>query len=278
MKSPLDTNALPPDLAARFAALRAPSSPPKPTSSPPGPTSSHFENVEQRLKRLETPTKEEVERGVQVAVKGVPVRRLSRRLSGMTEASDDEGDEAVQRFLAEAQAVPSSPPLPSPPSLEPSSPSSPRARAGRTVPALGPSLLDTLSGVEVQFFRPSLGPSTGDVAPSSFGIGREEDDLIRRLRDELKVEEKTNKRDEEGTKEWEKRMEGLRGVAAGPARSAGLTEDALGVPPDLGELEKAVKRKQRKTRRRAADDSSEESDDTSSEASSDSADSVDSEA
>ncbi|KAL7339940.1 hypothetical protein BJY59DRAFT_231808 [Rhodotorula toruloides] len=204
----------------------------------------------------------------------MPVRRLSRRLSGLTEAGDDEADEA--RFLAEAQAAPSSPPLPSPPSLDPSSPSSPKARAGRTVPALSPSLLDTLSGVEVQFFRPSLGASTGDVAPSSFGVGGEEEDLMWRLRDGLSIEEKTRKRDEDGTKEWEKRMEGLKGVAAGPARSAGPVGDALGVPPDLGELEKAVKRKQRKARRRA-DDSSEESDDTSSEASSDSADSVESE-
>lgn len=108
MRSPLDTNALPPDLAARFAALRAPSSPPKPSSSSlPGPTSPcvhlqplrdhadawahrerQSESVEDRLRRLETPTKEEVERGVQVAVKGVPVRRLSRRLSGLTEVRE----------------------------------------------------------------------------------------------------------------------------------------------------------------------------------------------
>lgn len=178
---------------------------------------------------------------------------------------------------SELNLSPSQPPLPSPPSLDPSSPSSPKARAGRTVPALSPSLLDTLSGVEVQFFRPSLGASTGDVAPSSFGVGAEEDDLLRKLRDELSVEEKMRKRDEEGTKEWEKRMEGLKGVAAGPARSAGPTGDVLGVPPDLGELEKAVKRKQKKAKRRAAGDSSEDSDDTSSEASSDSADSADSE-
>ncbi|BGP27997.1 hypothetical protein JCM10295v2_006984 [Rhodotorula toruloides] len=193
----------------------------------------------------------------------------------MSEASDDEGDYAAQRFLAEAQAAPSSPPLPSPPSLDPSSPSSPKTRAGRTVPALSPSLLDTLSGVEVQFFRPSLGASTSDVAPSSFGVSGEEDDLIRRLRDELSLEEKTRKRDEEGTKEWEKRLEGLKGVVAGSARTAGPEGDALGVPSELGELERGVKRKQKKARRSTADDSSEASDESSSEESTDSADSVD---
>lgn len=107
--------------------------------------------------------------------------------------------------------------------------------------------------------RPSLGASTGD---SSFPLaGEEEDELIKRMRDELRVEESTQKRSEAGVDEWEKRLEGLRGVVEGRPRKWEEDEriaKSLGEVPELGELEKELeKRRQKKREKKESEDSEE---------------------
>lgn len=151
--------------------------------------------------------------------------------------------------------------LPSPPTVQPVR--APGARARQSIPSLSPSLLDTLSGVEVQFFRPSLGAATGDLDVADakrFEAGSAEDDLIRRLRDELNLEEKVNSRKGASTSGWAARLEGLKGVVAGgPAGQAG----SIGTPPDLGELERQLRKQQRKRdRRRGATANDSDEDDT----------------
>lgn len=120
--------------------------------------------------------------------------------------------------------------------------------------------------MEVQFFRPSLGAATGDLDVADakgFEAGSAEDDLIRRLRDELSLEEQVNSRNEASTSGWDARLEGLKGVVAGGPVAAGQA-GAIGTPPDLCELERQLKKRQRKRDRRrgATDDDSDEEDET----------------
>jgi len=112
--------------------------------------------------------------------------------------------------------------------------------------------------------RPSLGASTGD---SSFPLaGEEEDELIKRMRDELRVEESTQKRSEAGVDEWEKRLEGLRGVVEGRPRKWEEDEriaKSLGEVPELGELEKELeKRRQKKRVKKGSEEDCEETDES----------------
>lgn len=118
--------------------------------------------------------------------------------------------------------------------------------------------------MEVQFFRPSLGAATGDLDVADakgFEAGSAEDDLIRRLRDELSLEEKVTSRNEAITSSWDARLEGLKDVVAGGPVAAGQA-GSIGTPPDLGELERQLKKRQRKRDRRkgATDDDSDEDD------------------
>jgi len=62
--------------------------------------------------------------------------------------------------------------------------------------------------------RPSLGAVTG-VSQFESEEDSEEGELMRRMRDELDIEDSTRKRREEGVGEWEKRFEGLKGVGEG---------------------------------------------------------------
>ncbi|GAA5982774.1 hypothetical protein JCM10908_006779 [Rhodotorula pacifica] len=273
MRDPVDTTALPADLAARFAALRTPAassadsdSAPASSRSPTSPQNSDTHDLlERRLEQLSTPTKSQVESGVKVEMKGFsPSSTQPDRSSGDNSIPDDE----VERYLADLQTPPTdgddSITLPSPPSVQPSR--VPLARARQSIPSLSPSLLDTLSGVEVQFFRPSLGAATGDldVGAKGFEAGSAEDDLIRRLRDELQLEDKVNSRNEASTSRWEDRLEGLKGVVAGVP--AATQPGGIGTPPGLGELERQVKKRQkrreRRERRGSGDDSSTDEEDT----------------
>jgi len=107
--------------------------------------------------------------------------------------------------------------------------------------------------------RPWLGASTGE--DSSFPLANEEEDeLIKRMRDELRVEESTQKRSEVGVEEWEKRLEGLRGVVGGRPRKWEEDErvsKSLGEAPELGELERELEKRRRKKREKKEDESEE---------------------
>ncbi|GAA5908749.1 hypothetical protein JCM5296_005759, partial [Sporobolomyces johnsonii] len=202
MKPPLATNALPPDLAARFAALRAPSRPPQDGEREKEEGQSL--DFDERLKKLEPPRAEESDPMV----------------------DDEAEDEAVARFLS--LATPPSDPDPFPRSRQP-------------IP--GSSALDTLSGIEIEFMRPSLGSAVGDFsldAGAEAGTGGEADDLLRRMRDELAVEASTRRRAGASAERWEARLGALKGVAAaaGPTRREVEERERLGKPPELGELAK----------------------------------------
>ncbi|BGP52118.1 hypothetical protein JCM10450v2_008089 [Rhodotorula kratochvilovae] len=195
-----------------------------------------------RLARLHTPSKRDVERGVPVGMKGVglegalqtdgkeddEVERFLREAAAQeeTEALEDDADDLIRSILS-APPAPSdpTPSLPPPPSSAPSSP--PLARARRSIPALSPSLLDTLSGVEVQFFRPGL------AAGADVGVGgheEEEEELMRRAGDEAALEARVQAREgaADATRGWEARLAGLGGVA--PSASSSIARSA-GMPP-----------------------------------------------
>ncbi|GAA5873026.1 hypothetical protein JCM1840_007301 [Sporobolomyces johnsonii] len=199
MKPPLATNALPPDLAARFAALRAPHRPPQDGNREK--EEGKDLDFDERLKKLEPPRAEEPDPMV-----------------------NDAEDEAVARFLSLA--------------TPPSDPD-PLARSRQPIP--GFSALDTLSGIEIEFMRPSLGSAVGDSslhAEAGGTGGGEADDLLRRMRDELAVEASTRRRADASAEGWEARMGALKGVAAaaGPTRREVEERERLGMPPELGEL------------------------------------------
>ncbi|GAA6063826.1 hypothetical protein JCM10212_002583 [Sporobolomyces blumeae] len=204
----LGTDALPADLAARFAALRGPRPgarvPTGPSSSEAG-TGQEHDLLEERLRKLEPPNEREGNRrGVEVHVN-----------------DHDRKD----NFFATT--------------------------------ALSESSLDTLSGVEVQFMkRPSLGGGGGIEEAAT---GDEGDELIRRMLDEVEVEDKASKRNEEGVKDWESRMDRLRRV--GPASSerggpdASSSEQATAGTgtgtvdesvPAVGDLEDELKRRRKR--------------------------------
>ncbi|GAA5871438.1 hypothetical protein JCM3774_005600 [Rhodotorula dairenensis] len=253
MRGPVDSSTLPPDLAARFAALQAPAAhtPDTTPRSPTSPRNDVSDPLERRLEQLITPTKSQIERGVKVEMKGLSPPTAGRRHSyGDQSLPDDE----VEQYLAGLDSTSTDNEelivLPSPPSVQPVR--APGARARQTIPSLSPSLLDTLSGVEVQFFRPSLGAATGDV-DADLEAGSEADDLIRRLRDELKLEEKVNSRNEANASRWEERLEGLKGVVAGGARGPDRT-GGIGTPPDLGELERQLEKRRIKRQRDGEND------------------------
>lgn len=139
------------------------------------------------------------------------------------------------------------------PSLPAYDRSPPLARARQHIPTLSPSLLDTLSGVEVQFFRPSLGANTGDVdaGPSGFEAGSQEDDLLRRLRDELKLEATVRARDDENAAGWDDRLNKLKEFkttagSVSTSTAAPVSRSEIGTPPDLGDLEREVRRRQKR--------------------------------
>ncbi|GAA5836373.1 hypothetical protein JCM11251_001475 [Rhodosporidiobolus azoricus] len=256
MRSSLDTNTLPPDLAARFAALRAPSAPvsASPDTAPTSPSRDNKGNVDDftaRLARLETPVKGDKEGKVPVQVK-TP--------DGSFGASKDDEDDAVTAFLL---STASSSPPPTNLSFSPTRSASYRHK----LPLPSPSALDTLSGIEVQFIkRPSLGGPGFFGEDGGLGEGGEEEDLMRRMREEMEIEGRVKKRDQEGVGEWEKRMEGLKGVvpsAGGPSSSAvGGLRDAP--PRDVGELEGAMKRRVKRREKKKQEGVSDE-EETSSE-------------
>ncbi|KAG0660754.1 hypothetical protein C6P46_004438 [Rhodotorula mucilaginosa] len=271
MRGPIDSNALPPDLAARFAALRAPAAPPADATTSPQPRSPTSKQsnepddpLERRLEQLSTPTKVQIERGVKVEMKGFSPPRADRTHNhGDYSLPDDEVEQYIAGLDSATTDDQDSIVLPSPPTVQPVR--APGARARQSIPSLSPSLLDTLSGVEVQFFRPSLGAATGDLDVADakgFEAGSAEEDLIRRLRDELSLEEKVTSRNEASTSSWDARLEGLKGVVAGGPVAAGQA-GSIGTPPDLGELERQLKKRQRKRdRRRGATDDDSDEDDT----------------
>lgn len=154
----------------------------------------------------------------------------------------------------------------------------------KRLPPLSPSLLDTLSGVEIQFFRPSRGAATGDVdpGPSGFEAGSQEDDLMRRLRDELKLEANVQAREEDAVAGFDARLQKLkefsavegaarmaRGAEAGPGSGAeaGALPD-IGQPPDLGELERPRRKREKRLKAGKGEGSDSESTDSSTEESS----------
>ncbi|GJN94189.1 hypothetical protein Rhopal_007263-T1 [Rhodotorula paludigena] len=264
MRTPLDTNALPSDLAARFAALRAPPAAPAPPAAT-SPTSrgatSADDELTRRLAGLSAPSKENVERGIKVEISALGLARSHEH---------DEADAEVERFLREQEAAERSKSDKTPdesdheliqavlsaktPDREPS------------LPALSPSLLDTLSGVEVQFFRPSLAP---DPLPLGLaGGGGEEDELMRRAWDEVGVEDTVRKREEQATDRWAARMAELEGVvpsAGGVATGSAPPRVLEEGRPDVDDLEKALRRRERRRSRKAGRTGSDEEVDEDSE-------------
>ncbi|GAA5853916.1 hypothetical protein JCM8547_008156 [Rhodosporidiobolus lusitaniae] len=242
MRAPVETNTLPPDLAARFAALRAPSA--AVSSSSRSPTSlpkSTDDDLAARLARLETPKKGDESR-IQVGVR-------------TPETRDKEEEDPLVKFLAS-----SSPPS----SLPPSSPSRLDTYHHRALPVPSASALDTLSGIEIEFMRPSLGSTVGDLGGEGGGEG-EEDDLLKRMRDELELEGRTREREEEAVGEWEKRLEGLRGVVSNSSAATnelgrGRLEDGPPPPTGLGKLEKALRRREKRREKRRGGEQWEETD------------------
>ncbi|GAA6011202.1 hypothetical protein JCM10207_005537 [Rhodosporidiobolus poonsookiae] len=249
MRAPVDTNALPPDLAARFAALRAPSSPPAP------PTCSSKQDPEEetdalaaRLARLETPRKGEQDK-VRVEVRTPPA------------TWDGADEDPLAAFLRSSASSASAPFAGS--STSPSRPPWPPRTA---LPTPSSSALDTLSGIEVEFMRPSFGAAVGDLGGEG-GTTGEEEELMRRMGEEAQLEERVRGRDEEGVGRWEKRLEGLRGVAFGSGGAAGTVPTAgrgggvEGAPPELGELERALRKQKKKRGKRTGEGSSDEDED-----------------
>ncbi|GAA5997549.1 uncharacterized protein JCM10292_000924 [Rhodotorula paludigena] len=270
MRAPLETDALPSDLAARFAALRVPPAAPAAPAAP-LPTSRSRDaalvddELARRLARLSAPSKENVERGIKVEMSALELARSHEH---------DEADDEVERFLREQEAAERSngdeiqavlsakTPNREPSRALPTAPTTPPARGARarqSLPALSPSLLDTLSGVEVQFFRPSLAP---DSLPLGLGGGGgEEDDLMRRARDEVGVEETVRKREEQATERWAARMAELEGVvpSAGAAATGSAAPQVLEEGrPDVDDLEKALRRRERRRSRKAGRTGSDE--------------------
>ncbi|GAA5937382.1 hypothetical protein JCM3775_006597 [Rhodotorula graminis] len=298
----------PDTLTARLAALRsaahpaaaAPSSPPPPaapTSPTPDADDDDTAQLAERLARLRAPAAASSPSSsgesssaaagprVPVGFKGVDeldgsaheddeVERFLRRVeeeervgAGEQLSEDDDLVKAILRSRS-----PRSGPLdrlPSPPS------SPPLARAPRrSIPSaaraasLSPSLLDTLSGVEVQFFRP--GPGIGDDAPSPVEAGElalalggpaggrlseEEEELMRRVRDEGEVELRQGTADREDDEDtargWEARLAGLGGTGAAPSGRAGGGGGAAALGPGAAPAREGVDEVRRAARRRA---------------------------
>lgn len=110
-----------------------------------------------------------------------------------------------------------------------------------------------MSGIEIEFIkRPSPQSSTANNVVDS----EEEDELFQRMRDELKVEEKESSRNRIGVEKWEERINGLKGVVPSSAGGGGgerirTTNDTLGDgPPELGELERELRRRKKREERR----------------------------
>ncbi|GAA5949583.1 hypothetical protein JCM21900_002459 [Sporobolomyces salmonicolor] len=252
MKPPLTTNSLPPDLAARFTALRGPRRPSQDEERGEGKGPSL--DFDERLKRLEPPRAEE-QHGV--TVEGNEAVRSSRSPVVRSEA---------ERCVAVARVLSLSAPSSRPPSAD-SDPDSP-ARPRLPLPSWALSSEDTLSGVVVEFMRPSLGSSVGDVSLDAGAPGEEADDLLQRMRDELVVEASTRRRAEASADRWEARREALKGVAAGPTRREVEERERLGTPPELGELARVVEKRCRRakgTGGASETDSEEESDESENE-------------
>ncbi|GAA5902520.1 uncharacterized protein JCM6883_001432 [Sporobolomyces salmoneus] len=241
---PIETNSLSPDLAARLAALRSPSSVPS-TSSKPPPTQAPPVDLEARLRALEPPTEKERE-------KSVPIQ------------TND--DEAVERFLKalETSSSSSSSPL--------QVPLTAKGREKEMLPTLTDSALDNLSGIEVEFMkpRPTASTSFGEGVSLSFELELEgeEGDLLQRIRDELNLESRESRRNEEKVEGWEERMNKLRQGGAGGRISSSSTistqkPTGLGEAPGLGGLEKELlrrrKRRKEKRARKGGESESEES-------------------
>ncbi|GAA6058328.1 hypothetical protein JCM3770_003621 [Rhodotorula araucariae] len=226
MRDSASPSALPDTLAARLAALRTAAAP----ALLPGPTRDSSDELAARLARLHTPSKRDVERRVPIETKGVElaadktrddeVERFLREVEAeQTTANaagvDDDADKLIRSILSSSSA-PSDSSFPLPPCLQrapriPSPPASPPlARARQSIPALSPSLLDTLSGVEVQFFRPALAGTTAVPDGHDYGYEDEEHELLRRAGDEAKLEARLLHGDDDGAGAWEARLAGLR--------------------------------------------------------------------
>ncbi|GAA5895672.1 hypothetical protein JCM8208_005295 [Rhodotorula glutinis] len=294
----------PDTLTARLAALRATASRPLSSSSPSresAPTSpSHKKDdtaqLAERLARLRAPaggssSSDEAGPRVPVGFKGVEelegtvkvddeVERFLRQVEEEEELGQGAaGDAGAQvESILRSRSPPSGPPLdlPSPPS------SPPLSRARRSIPALSPSLLDTLSGVEVQFFRPGLGdappPVDAGALGGATGMRDEEEELMRRVGEEGEVELRQGEADREGEEEtargWEARLKGLGGVVPGAdassGRGGGGGTAALGPgapPPREGvdEVRRAARRGGRKGKVRSGSGSEGSSEETDSE-------------
>ncbi|GAA5987335.1 hypothetical protein JCM11641_002689 [Rhodosporidiobolus odoratus] len=252
MRAPVDTNSLPPALAARFAALRSTSNPPTSSSSRSGDTGDDI--LSRRLAQLETPTTDSRYSVLEEGEEGRVEVEVKTPDGSFTTLRDP-----VEHFLATLPSSPSSSP-----SLARSS-SPPRQRQPLESGSR-PSQDAVLSGIEVAFMRPSFGAAVGDLPGVRGGRGDEEDELVRRMRDEVELEGKVRRREEETAEEWEKRLERLKGVVPGSAAVREGTGVPEGSPPGLGELERAVEKRKRKERRKSGrEDGSSNEEDTDSE-------------
>lgn len=103
--------------------------------------------------------------------------------------------------------------------------------------------------------RPSLG---GVGALGGDGGGGEEEELLKRMGEEVELERRVEERHEATTEEWEKRLEGLKqGLVLPPSSSPVASSPSSGIlmplssqPPELGELERAMRRRARKKKAR----------------------------
>ncbi|GAA5967560.1 hypothetical protein JCM3765_007394 [Sporobolomyces pararoseus] len=225
MKSPsVETNSLPPDLAARFAALRSPPTAPRTEQ----PKDTVKDDLEARLKQLEPPTDTQI-------AKAVPI-----------EVNDQVSDESVEKFLESL----STEQLELPPSSPPHHHSSSSSTRNRKIPTLTESSLDTLSGIEIEFMKRPQGST--DFSSSLSGGNDEEDELLKKMGDELSVEEKERGRNEGRVEKWEERLNGLKGVV--PSSGGGgerIRTSTLGDgPPELGELERELRRRKKREEKR----------------------------
>ncbi|GAA6023846.1 hypothetical protein JCM11491_006316 [Sporobolomyces phaffii] len=249
MTPPVEGSSLPPDLVARFAALRSPRTP------PPAPAEKRDQDLETRLKRLEPPTDEQVDKGIPIEI-------------NTADDDDDDDDAAVERFLLATLSAPraAAPPLAS---------DSRRRRDERTMTTMmSTEAFDSSSGIEIEFMRRSAalpafgGPIDADADDD------DEDDLIRRMRDEVKVEANTSRRNEAGVETWQARINGLRGVVGDDNGGGGQGERIRGLedapPPGLGRLERELDRRKRKDEKKRSQRHDDDDDDSDSESDSES--------
>jgi len=180
----------------------------------------------------------------------------------------------VEKFLQSLSTGNLSPPPP-PPLAE----ADPKGRR-KPRPTLTTNSLDTLSGIEIDFMkRPTLEGNNNFTSFSKdldFDLGGgEENELMRRMRDELDVEDRESKRNEKDVEKWEERIKGLKeGVTISSSTkdtsSVVNAERIGGEVPQLGELERELNRRKKKEEKRRGRKGSDSEDDSDSETESES--------